>query len=117
MEAEEVGFLRFRFRFHRRRTASTSLVLSCLFELRDKIQQFLREAGHELAGYFDKPEFIQVLAYLADLFTALNELNRSLQEKIMSILVASEKLSAFKRKTLAVDQAYKERKLGKFSFS
>ena len=79
---------------------SRGRVLSRLFELQDEIQQFLREAGHELAGYFDKPEFIQVLAYLVDIFTALNQLNRSLQGREISILVACEKLSAFKEKLL-----------------
>lgn len=29
----------------------------------------------ELAGYFGEPEFVHMLAYLADVFTALNELN------------------------------------------
>ena len=72
-------------------------MLSHLFELRDEIQQFLREAEHELAGYFDEPEFIQALAYQANVFTSLNELR---QGRKISILVACEKLSAFKEKTL-----------------
>ena len=82
------------------RWLSRGRVLSRLFELRDEIQQFLREAGHELAEYFDDPEFVQALAYLADVFTALNELNHSLKGRGISILDACEKLSAFKEKLL-----------------
>ena len=82
------------------RWLSRGRVLFRLFELWDEIQQFLRETGHILAGYFDEPEFIQALAYLADVFTALNELNHSLQGRGISILVACEKLSAFKEKLL-----------------
>ena len=56
-------------------------MLSRRFELRNEIQQFFREAGHELAGYFDEPEYIQALVYLADVFIALNGLNRSLRKE------------------------------------
>ena len=37
--------------------------------------------GNEMAKYFETTEFIQNLAYLADVFIGLNELNRSLQGK------------------------------------
>ena len=53
-----------------------------------------------LAGYFDESEFIQALAYLADVFTTLNELNRFPQGRGISILDACEELSAFKNKLL-----------------
>ena len=43
------------------RWLSRGRVLSRLFELRDEIQQFLREAGHELAEYFDGPKFFKPL--------------------------------------------------------
>ena len=51
-----------------------------------------------MAKYFETIEFIQNLAYLADVFTALNELNRSLQGQGISVIHACEKLSAFKEK-------------------
>ena len=79
------------------RWLSRGHVLSRLFELRDEIQQFLREAGHKLAGYFDESQFIQALAYLADVFTALKELNRSLRERGISILDACEMLPHLKK--------------------
>ena len=78
---EEVGKEHTMLLYHTEvRWLSRGCVLSRLFELRDEIQQFLPEAGHELAEYFDDPEFVQALAYLADVFTALNELNRSFME-------------------------------------
>ena len=83
-------------------------VLSRLFELRDEIQQFLRETGHELAEYFDESEFIHALTYLANVFTALNEVNRCLQGGRNSILVACAKLSAFKEKLLIWIRRIKE---------
>ena len=79
---------------------SRGRVLSRLFELRDEIQQFVRKARYELAGYFYELEYVQALIYVADVFTALNELNRSLQGRVISILVACEKLTAFKEKLL-----------------
>ena len=54
--------------------------------------------GNEMAEYFEDPEFIQNLAYLGDVFTALNEFNRSLQGQGISVIHACEKLSAFKEK-------------------
>ena len=53
-----------------------------------------------MARNFYKPEFFQTLAYLANAFTALNELNFSLRKRGISILIACEKLSANKKKLL-----------------
>ena len=94
------------------RWLSRGRVLFRLFELRDEIQQF----RHILARYFDQPEFIQALAHLADVFTALNELNRSLQGRGISILVACEKLSAFKEKLLQWTRRIKKGNLVNFPF-
>ena len=80
------------------RWLSRGRVLSRLFELRDEIKEFLCKMGNEMAKYFEDSEFIQNLAYLADVFTALNEINRSLQGQGISVIHACEKLSAFKEK-------------------
>ena len=53
---------------------------------------------------------------LADVFTALNELNRSLQGQGISVIHACEKLSAFKEKLQLCIRCVREKKLGKFSF-
>ena len=73
-------------------------MLPRVFELRGEIYQFLRERGQELVKYFDEPSFVQMIAYLADVFSALNELNLSLQGRGLNIVTASEKLAAFKGK-------------------
>ena len=80
------------------RWLSRGRVLSRLFELRDEIREFLCKMGNEMAEYFEDHEFIQNLAYLADVFTALNGLNRSLQGQGISVIHACEKLSAYKEK-------------------
>ena len=80
------------------RWLSRGRVLSRLFELRDEIKEFLCTMGNEMAEYSKEPEFIQNLSYLADVLTALNELNRSLQGQGISVIHACEKLSVFKEK-------------------
>ncbi|XP_068246892.1 protein FAM200C-like [Palaemon carinicauda] len=52
----------------------------------------------ELAIHFNDPSLVQMLAYLTDVFSALNELNLSLQGRGLNILPASEKFAAFKEK-------------------
>ena len=90
-------------------------VLSHLFELRDKIKEFLCKMRNEMAEYFEDPEFIQNLAYLADVFTALNELNRSLQGQGIKVIHACEKLSAFKEKLQLCIRRVKKGNLVNFS--
>ncbi|XP_076372943.1 protein FAM200C-like [Tachypleus tridentatus] len=50
------------------RWLSRGRVLFRVFELRGEIHQFLRERVQELAIYFKEPSFVQMLAYLADVF-------------------------------------------------
>ncbi|XP_076315873.1 protein FAM200C-like [Tachypleus tridentatus] len=80
------------------RWLSRGRVLFRVFELRGEIHQFLRERVQELAIYFKEPSFVQMLAYLTDVFLALNELNLSLQGRGLNIVTASAKLAAFKEK-------------------
>lgn len=51
---------------------SCGRIPSRVFKLQDEIQQSLREHEHELAGYLDALDLIQMLAYLADVFSTLN---------------------------------------------
>ncbi|XP_076322307.1 protein FAM200C-like [Tachypleus tridentatus] len=80
------------------RWLSRGRVLFRVFELRGEIHQFLRERVQELAIYFKEPSFVQMLAYLADVFLALNELNLSLQGRGLNIVTTNTKLAAFKEK-------------------
>ncbi|XP_076372852.1 protein FAM200C-like [Tachypleus tridentatus] len=80
------------------RWLSRGRVLFRVFELRGEIHQFLRERVQELAIYFKEPSFVQMLAYLANVFLALNECNLSLQGRGLNIVTASAKLAEFKEK-------------------
>ena len=69
--------------------------LSRVMELHEEIAQFLQEKSNELADNFKPQQFILSLAYLADMFTHLNELNISMQGSGGNIMTANQKLSAF----------------------
>ncbi|XP_068219262.1 protein FAM200C-like [Palaemon carinicauda] len=60
--------------------------------------QFLRNQGSEIADHFENREFILSLAYLADVFMHLDELNVSIQGTAMNMITAREKLSALTKK-------------------
>ena len=77
---------------------SRGRILSRLVELRVELAIFLREKESDLADKFDCPNFIHYLAYLADIFTILNELNTSLQGPAVTVMDATERLQAFLNK-------------------
>ncbi|XP_068208422.1 protein FAM200A-like [Palaemon carinicauda] len=75
MGAQHVGLL-----FYTRvRWLSRGKCLSRLYELRLETEIFLRENENNLLVHFDNEEFVMMLAYLADIFGRLNEMNQSLQ--------------------------------------
>lgn len=80
------------------RWLSRGRILSRLVELRVELAIFLREKESDLADKFDCPNFIHYLAYLADIFTILNELNTSLQGPAVTVMDATERLQAFLNK-------------------
>ncbi|XP_068239754.1 protein FAM200C-like [Palaemon carinicauda] len=80
------------------RWLSRGRVLTRVFELHEEIMQFLRNQGSEIADHFENREFILSLAYLADVFMHLNELNVSMQGTAMNMITAREKLSALTKK-------------------
>uniref|UniRef100_A0A671LBP3 DUF4371 domain-containing protein n=1 Tax=Sinocyclocheilus anshuiensis TaxID=1608454 RepID=A0A671LBP3_9TELE len=63
-----------------------SKVLNRLFELRNEVCCFLSDNVSPLATLFKDNNWIAKLAYLADIFTKLNELNLSLQGRDITIL-------------------------------
>lgn len=96
---EEVGSEHQVLLFHTNvRWLSRGRVTTRVFELRQEIAEFLRHQECELASHFDDDDFIVHLAYLADTFSHLNELNVSMQGAGMTIVKAKEKLTAFTRK-------------------
>ena len=64
-------------------------VLSRFLQLRKKIKRFLEDRNSDLLVCFESIEFIQMTAYLADIFHHLNELNLSLQGKRINMIKAS----------------------------
>ena len=77
------------------RWLSRDRVLNRFLQLRKEIKRFLEDRNSDLVVCFESVEFIQMTAYLADIFNHLNELNLSLQGKEMNMVKASEKLKSF----------------------
>lgn len=63
------------------------------------MRDFLSEHGHPLAAKLEDQTWLAHLAYLADVFGHLNELNTSLQGDDKTVLQMYDKVSAFMRKT------------------
>ncbi|XP_060758376.1 zinc finger BED domain-containing protein 5-like [Neoarius graeffei] len=80
------------------RWLSRGKMLLRLYELRSEVFAFLKEQLHSLAVVFEDANWVARLAYLADVFTKLNELNLSLQGKESHILRMYEKVERFTKK-------------------
>ncbi|XP_056147399.1 zinc finger BED domain-containing protein 5-like [Lampris incognitus] len=81
------------------RWLSRGKTLQRLWELREQVRDFLSEHGHPLAAKLEDQTWLAHLAYLADVFGRLNELNTSLQGDDKTVLQMFDKVSAFMRKT------------------
>ena len=66
-----------------------------MYELRNKIFIFLKE-NHALATTFENEVFLTQLAYLCNIFAKLNQLNISLQGKILTFCNSMTKLQPLK---------------------
>ncbi|CAG9570793.1 unnamed protein product [Danaus chrysippus] len=77
------------------RWLSRGQVLKRLFELREEVLLFLKNKENSLYEYLEREDFVEGLAYLADIFTHLNEINLSLQGFAVTIVDASERLKGF----------------------
>ncbi|KAF2345157.1 protein of unknown function DUF4371 [Trinorchestia longiramus] len=80
------------------RWLSRGNVLNCVFVVRVKLALFLQEYQHCHADYFENSEFILILAYMADIFDALNHLNQQMQVGGVNIIEAEENLRSFQKK-------------------
>ncbi|XP_065650503.1 protein FAM200C-like [Hydra vulgaris] len=74
---------------------SRGRVLKRLFELRVEVLMFLKDQESALYQILEIENFLQGLAYLADIFSYFNEINLSLQGPAVTIVDATEKLKAF----------------------
>ena len=76
---------------------SRGKVMNYVFVLRAELLEFLRDHNHRHANHFNSPSFLLTLAYLADIFAALNHLNCQMQGGV-NLIKAEEKICAFQRK-------------------
>lgn len=81
------------------RWLSPGKVLARLFELRHEVREFpFSQNMLEICQHLDDDFWIAKLAYMADIFEHLNELNRKLQGRNENILTCSDKLQGFIKK-------------------
>lgn len=80
------------------RWLSRGKVIRRLFELREELLVFLTEYNADLASFIVDEIWLGKLAYLADIFNLINELNLSLQGRDSNILKTHDKIAAFKKK-------------------
>ena len=69
-----------------------------MFELREELLIFLKENNADLDSLVADEIWFGKLAYLADMFNFLNQLNLSLQERDASILLSQNKITVFIKK-------------------
>ena len=80
------------------RWLSKGQILKRLMEFREEVSFFLREKQNPLSLQFDCKEFLYGLAYLADIFSPLNEENLSIQGPDLTIMDVTKRLQAFQAK-------------------
>ena len=80
------------------RWLSRGKVLSRVFELLSEVTAFLESAEHELVGVIKKRSWKIYLAYLADIYGKINELNLSLQGRQKTMIETVSSVRAFQEK-------------------
>ena len=80
------------------RWLSRGKVLVRLFELRHELSVYLRDHKFSLSHCLTDTIWLQKLAYLADIFAKINEVNLSLQGKNVTVFTAQDKIVSLSRK-------------------
>ncbi|XP_073711553.1 zinc finger MYM-type protein 6-like [Misgurnus anguillicaudatus] len=80
------------------RWLSRGSVLSRVFELRASIHEFLRQHCTDLAAKFNDKTWLTQLAYLADVFSELNRLNKSMQGCNTHAIQLYDKMDSLQKK-------------------
>ena len=79
------------------RWLSRGKALTRLMELRAEVAAFLMDYNALLATVVNDEDWVCKLAYLADIFSKINEMNLSLQGKTATVFDANAKVSSSKR--------------------
>lgn len=86
-----------------------------VFELRHEVYQMLNSKASPHAKYFSDSKWILKLAYLADIFNLLNELNLSMQGDHFSVFDHAKKIESFHKKLKLLTARISNRNADTFS--
>lgn len=75
-----------------------SKVLTRVYELREELKMFLTNERSDYSNLFASDEWCAKLAYLADIFDHLNELNTRIQGRNENLLTSTDKVNGFRLK-------------------
>ena len=100
MLCEDMGSLHTSLLLHTEvRWLSRGKTLTRLFEMKPEVRIFLIDDDFSLGDRLCDERWLMKLAYLADIFKKLNDLNLSLQGKAVTVFEASDKVKRLKRKS------------------
>ena len=88
--------------------------LTRFFELRNEVKAFLKKRDYDHAKEMEPKELDQILAYLSDIFSLMNNLSVCMQGKNTNILKYCAVLNAFKEKLLIWCRRIKRGSLSNF---
>jgi hypothetical protein len=91
-------------------------VLSRLSELHSEVQIFLSYTTSDLSHHFTVEMWLSRLAYLADIFCCLNEVNKSLQGFHTTPFSVHDKTKAFRKNLVSLSKKQKVDKCLPFHF-